>query len=545
MRKILLVLCGVLAVYGVSAQQLPRFDAQLEEVMVYKTGASLSHTAKVNIPAGTIEIIIDNVAATIDENTIQVSTPSNITVLSVLVNRDQEVETRQQDTALNNPEQKKISSELKEAQTNLQKVMNRIAAYDKSLALLEQNQVISSPQNGVNAAELGKLSEMYLVKQIELRDKLSEQRQSERDINEKIRQLNTAFAALSGKSQPQNTATRGQLKIQLMANTAVNGAIQISYLSNAATWSAAYDIKADNLNQPINLVYKANVQQNTGLDWNKVKLSLSTGNPTIGNIAPVLSTWFLRFGQPALQRSQVNMEKEQATVNTIQASESDYRMKAKSTRSLDDYVSTQESPVATTFNIDLPYTIASNYKVHAVALQTHQLNTVYKHYAVPRLDPDVFLLAELTDIESLNLIPGPANILFENKFVGKTFLNPYSTEDTINVSIGRDKRITIKREKLSEQSGIKNLGAAKKQTFVYELTVKNGKSEKIELLLKDQIPTSTDNAVEIELISADNASLNTENGVVTWRLNLKPGEIRKVKFSYSVKYPKGRVINNL
>lgn len=545
MRKILLVLCGVLAVYGASAQQLPRFDAQLEEVMVYKTGASLSHTAKVNIPAGTTEIIIDNVAATIDENTIQVSTPSNITVLSVLVNRDQEVETRQQDTALNNPEQKKISSELKEAQTNLQKVMNRIAAYDKSLALLEQNQVISSPQNGVNAAELGKLSEMYLVKQIELRDKLSEQRQSERDINEKIRQLNTAFAALSGKSQPQNTATRGQLKIQLMANTAVNGAIQISYLSNAATWSAAYDIKADNLNQPINLVYKANVQQNTGLDWNKVKLSLSTGNPTIGNIAPVLSTWFLRFGQPALQRSQVNMEKEQATVNTIQASESDYRMKAKSTRSLDDYVSTQESPVATTFNIDLPYTIASNYKVHAVALQTHQLNTVYKHYAVPRLDPDVFLLAELTDIESLNLIPGPANILFENKFVGKTFLNPYSTEDTINVSIGRDKRITIKREKLSEQSGIKNLGAAKKQTFVYELTVKNGKSEKIELLLKDQIPTSTDNAVEIELISADNASLNTENGVVTWRLNLKPGEIRKVKFSYSVKYPKGRVINNL
>ena len=545
MRKILLALYCTLAVYNVSAQQLPRFDAQLEEVMVYKAGASLSHTAKVTIPAGTTEIIIDNVAATIDENTIQVSTPSNMTVLSVLVNRDQEVETRQQDTALNNPEQKKISSELKEAQANLQKVMNRIAAYDKSLALLEQNQVISSPQNGVNAAELAKLSEMYLVKQIELRDKLSEQRQAERDINDKIRQLNAAFAALSGKSQPQIAATRGQLKIQLMANTAVNGAIQISYLSTAATWSAAYDIEADNLNQPINLVYKANVQQNTGLDWNKVKLSLSTGNPTIGNIAPVLSTWFLRFGQPALQRSQVSMEKEQATVNTIQASESDYRMKAKPAKSLDDYVSTQESPVATTFNIDLPYTIASNYKVHAVALQTHQLNTVYKHYAVPRLDPDVFLLAELTDIESLNLIPGPANILFENKFVGKTFLNPYSTEDTINVSIGRDKRITVKREKLSEQSGIKNLGAAKKQTFVYELTVKNGKSEKIELLLKDQIPTSTDNAVEIELISADNASLNTENGVVTWRLNLKPGEIRKVKFSYSVKYPKGRVINNL
>lgn len=543
MRKIILGLCCSLVLFHAKAQQVPRFEAQLEEVMVYKTGASLSHSAKITVPAGSSELIIDNVAGTIDENTIQVSAPSNLTILSVQVNRTQEPDTRQQDTSTPNPEQKRISTAIREAQLSLQKVQNRIAAYDKSLALLEQNQVISSPQNGVNAAELGKLAEIYLVKQIELRDKLTEQRQQEKDLNEKVRIWNAELAALGGKMQQQSLVTRGQLKIQLMSATAVNSAIQITYLSNAATWAAAYDIKADNLTQPINLVYKANIQQNTGLDWNKVKLSLSTGNPTIGNIAPVLSTWYLRFGQLAVYKS--GAREEEVVVNTIQASESDYRMKAKMAKSLDDYVSTQESPVATTFNIDLPYNIASNYKVHAVALQTHQLNTVYKHYAVPRLDPDVFLLAELTDIESLNLIPGPANILFENKFVGKTVLNPYSTEDTINVSIGRDKRITVKREKVSEQSGVKTLGSTKKQTFVYELTVKNGKSDKIELILKDQIPSSTDNAVEIELISSDNAKLNTDNGVLTWRLNLKPGEIKKVKFSYSIKYPKGRVINNL
>jgi len=542
MRKIILGLCCALLVGQLKAQQLPRFEAQLEEVMVYKAGASLSHSARINLPAGASELLIDNVAGTIDENTIQVSTPANVTILSVQVNKNQEVDTRQQDTALYNPEQRKIGTAIKDAQLNLQKVMNRIAAYDKSLALLEQNQVISSPQNGVNAAELGKLSEMYLVKQIELRDKLSEQRQQEKELNEKVRVWNAELAALGGKLQQQQLVTRGQLKLQLMSPVAVNSTIQVSYLSNAATWSAAYDIKADNLNQPIKLVYKANIQQNTGLDWNKVKLSLSTGNPTIGNVAPLLATWYLQFGVPPAYGA----NREEMAVNTIQASESDYRMRAKlATKSLDDYVSTRESPVATTFNIDLPYTIAANYKVHAVALQTHELNTVYKHYAVPRLDPDVFLLAELTDIESLNLMPGPANILFENKFVGKTMLNPYTTEDTINVSIGRDKRITVKREKVSEQSGVKTLGSTKKQTFVYELTVKNGKSEKIELLLKDQIPSSTDNAVSIELISSDQASLNPDNGVLTWRLNLKPGEIRKVKFSYSVKYPKGRVINNL
>lgn len=540
MKKIILWLCCSLLIFRVNGQQLPRFDAQLGEVVVYRTGAALTHNAKIVLPAGATELIIDNVAGTIDENTIQVSAPSNVTILSVLVNKNQETDTRQ-DTASSSPEQKKINTSIKEAQQSLQKVQNRISAYDKSLALLEQNQVVSSPQNGVNAAELGKLAELYLVKQIELRDKLSEQRLQEKELNDKIRVWNAELATLGGKVQ-QQLVTRGQLKLQLMSAVAVNTSIEVSYFSNAATWSAAYDIKAGNLNQPVDLVYKANIQQNTGLDWNKVKLSLSTGNPTIGNIAPLLSTWYLRFGQPPAYGA----SREQVGVNTIQASESDYRMRAKAAaKSLDEYVSTQESPVATTFNIDVPYTIASNYKIHAVALQTHELNTVYKHYAVPRLDPDVFLLAELTDIESLNLIPGPANILFENKFVGKTMLNPYSTEDTINVSIGRDKRITVKREKISEQSGVKTLGSTKKQTFVYELTVKNGKPDKIELLLKDQIPSSTDNAVEVELISSDHASLNSDNGVLTWRLNLKPGEVRKVKFSYSVKYPKGRVINNL
>lgn len=541
MKNIILGLCCALLVNQAKGQQLPRFAAQLEEVVVYKAGASLSHTARINLPAGATELIIDNVAAAIDENTIQISAPANVTILSVLVNKNQEVEAPQQDTALHNPEQKRISAAIRATQLNLQKVLNRITAYDKSLALLEQNQVISSPQNGVNATELGKLAELYLVKQIDLRDKLSEQRLQEKELNEKLRIWNAELAALGGKVQQQQLVTRGQLKLQLMSPVAVNSAIQVTYLSNAATWSAAYDIKADNLNQPVNLVYKANIQQNTGLDWNKVKLSLSTGNPTLGNVAPLLATWYLQFGVPPSYGAG-----REVTVNTIQASESDSRMRAKlAAKSLDDYVSTSESPVATTFNIDLPYNIASNYKVHAVALQTHELNTVYKHYAVPRLDPDVFLLAELTDIESLNLMPGPANILFENKFVGKTMLDPYTTEDTINVSIGRDKRIMVKREKVSDQSGVKTTGSIKKQTFVYELTVRNGKSEKIELLLKDQIPSSTDNAVTIELISSDRASLNPDNGVLTWRMNLKPGEVRKVKFSYSVKYPKGRIINNL
>jgi hypothetical protein len=51
--------------------------------------------------------------------------------------------------------------------------------------------------------------------------------------------------------------------------------------------------------------------------------------------------------------------------------------------------------------------------------------------------------------------------------------------------------------------------------------------------------------VEVNLEDSGNAIVNSETGVITWKLNLKPGESKKVRFTYSVKYPKDKKIVNL
>jgi len=61
--------------------------------------------------------------------------------------------------------------------------------------------------------------------------------------------------------------------------------------------------------------------------------------------------------------------------------------------------------------------------------------------------------------------------------------------------------------------------------------------------LKDQYPLSTNKDIEVELLQHDNASVNEELGVLTWKLELNPGEVKKIRVSYSAKYPKDRVIN--
>jgi hypothetical protein len=97
-------------------------------------------------------------------------------------------------------------------------------------------------------------------------------------------------------------------------------------------------------------------------------------------------------------------------------------------------------------------------------------------------------------------------------------------------------------EKISDFSSVKFLGSNKKQVFSYELTVKNNKKDAVVMVLKDQYPISSSKEIEAELLESTGASVNKETGLLTWKLQLQPGEIRKLRISYSVKYPKDRTL---
>ncbi len=96
--------------------------------------------------------------------------------------------------------------------------------------------------------------------------------------------------------------------------------------------------------------------------------------------------------------------------------------------------------------------------------------------------------AAYADWEGLQLLPGEANIIFEGTYIGKTQLNPGSTSDTLNLTLGKDRRVAITREKLKDFSSVKFLGNKKLQTFTYEITVKNNKKEAIRAAGERPVP---------------------------------------------------------
>lgn len=577
-----------------ASPERPVFTSSLKEATVYRLGAELFHTARVNLIQGTSEIIIDGISNRIDISSIQIGTEGKFTIMSMEFSTDFLKPVVKSAVVI------RLEDSLQSLERDLGKLQVMMKTNKDMLDLLKANRNIGGTQNGVSVAELVKMMEYYKVKSLELENEINSFREKESRLQEQASKIRRQIA----EEEQKNSKTSGKLLLQVMTPVAGNYNINISYLTPAAFWNAAYDLKVENINKPINVAYKARLVQTTGIDWKNVKLTLATSTPSQQGVAPVFQTWFLDYLNPVARmestlmntvpsmargrivgdeaskevaiRGYLSISKDSEPlyiVNGEAMSAEEFRkinsnsikeikvLKDASATAiygsrasngviivtlkdgLGDYVSVSDNELNVTYAIDIPYDVPSNGKEQTVGLKDLTIPSFYKYYSAPKLDQQSYLLAEVADWESLNLLPGEANIMFEGTYVGKTYIDPQSTLDTLNLTLGQDKRVVVKREKLKDFSSVKFLGANKKQVLTYELTVKNNKKEKIEMLLKDQFPISNNKDIEVELLESSGASVNQEVGVVTWKLELNPGEVRKYRISYSVKYPKDKSLN--
>jgi uncharacterized protein (TIGR02231 family) len=203
----------------------------------------------------------------------------------------------------------------------------------------------------------------------------------------------------------------------------------------------------------------------------------------------------------------------------------------------------QDNSISTVYDIDIPLDISTNGKEQVATLQTKQVNAAYTYYTIPKLNESVYLIARVADWSKLNLLDGEANLFFENTYVGKTNIGSASVNDTFDVTIATDKRIFIQREKLKDFSSTQFLSSYKKQVFTYEITAKNTKNEAADITVKDQYPISSNKDIEVILLESSNATVNKETGELEWKIPLNANEQKKIRFQYSVKYPKDKVLN--
>jgi hypothetical protein len=608
MKKYSLILAGLL--FFLSSFTPPAesvtVPSELKTATVYRSGAALTHNATASLKAGDNELIIEELSSYLDINSIQVNCPASVTILGIEFSNNYMGEENI------SPHVKLLKDSIETINMSIQRISTFINTSTELLEVLRMNRDVKGTQAGMSVAELTKLMAYYKTKSLEVQNDLIDYKLKKT----KLEQQSAKILLQITEEQAKNTTSGGRLVLQL--NVAIGGTqdFVVSYITQNAYWTPYYDVRAENIKSPLKFIYKAKISQTTGIDWKKVKLSLSTSSPKQFGNAPVFKTWFMGYIDPinamnrdlekykdnniqsslegrvpGLSITQTNNDLTNAKINirgirsltgnneplfvvngTPISKENFSKINAANIKDtkvltsssavaiygpeaangvvlvtlkdgLDDYVTVTDSELDLTYDIDLPYDVPTNGKQQIATLQETTVPASYKYYAVPKLDKDAFLLAEIANWQTLNLLPGEANIIFEGTYIGKSFIDPANTNDTLNLTLGTDKRVVIKKEKMTDYSSVKFLGSNKLQTLTYELTVKNNKKEPINIILKDQYPISTNKEIEVSLLESAEASVNEEIGVATWMLKIEPGTSKKVRISYSVKYPKGKVVN--
>ena len=518
--------------------------AKVTAVKVYRNSAELQNTVSFSIPSGISEIVIGNISEEINEKTIQIGVNSkNISILSSQFTSDYSTDFKMDTT---NPQIKKVNDSIKIVENLISKNRIELDANKKAVELLDKNQTVLVGSNSSNVAQLTQLTEFYTNKRIELENKLVSLKTKGDDLSKKLSRLKSNL-----KTKEQKEAEEfadGVIVLKLMSPAAGNIKLNINYLTDNVSWKPYYEIKAEKISAPLDVTFKAIVKQNTGLDWKGVKLTLINGNSSRNNYAPTVSPWFIYARSPKereIQREEASLIKTRAVasnaVKDIALEEGEEVVRYTTAAAFT--ISANE--LNTSYDIDIPYDILSNNEDHLISLYQQKIPADYQYFTAPNYNREAYLLAKIKDFSKYNLVSAPASIIFENMYIGETRISPDQTNNEMNITLGNDPKISIRREEVQDKSGEKFLSSYREKVITYDLVIKNNKKEQISIEVKDRFPLSNNEAVKIEVLDKSGAAKDDEKGFLTWNIKLSPSETKKLRVSYKVRYPKDYTVSGL
>lgn len=522
----------------------PQIKVNITAATIFLNGAELYSNARISLPQGESDMLFTNVAGAVNQQSLTIGAENGVVVQSATFQNNYLA-----DSSLS-PRAKKLQDSIARLEAENALLTDRKTVAERQLEVLDENKKVSGLNNGLAVAELQKLLDLLSARMAALLSNLRKLREDLEKREEKIALLRSQLE----EEQKRAFQPGGQLLVKFYAPAATTTNVNMSYVVPNAGWTPAYDLRVDKVNEPVKLFYKANVHQNCGVRWSNIKVTLSTGNPSEGVEAPVLNPNYLSFFAPLVdfkndRSNAIQMNRSQGlSLGGGRGTNTQYvidGIKLEQTSGINNYTSVDNSGISTSFDIDLPYTIPGDGQQHTIAVKTYELPATYRYFAVPRIDKDAFLQAQVTQWENLSLLPGQTNVFFEGSYVGQGLIDMRNVRDTMNLSLGRDKKIIIRRERDKDVHSQKTIGTNERQHFAYTISVRNTRREKINLVIQDQVPVSNDKDIVVEEREHGSAQYDEATGSLRWMLDVKPAELLKVQLSYTVKYPKGKTVSNL
>ena len=525
MNAFLFTLFIVSNVFSLSADTLS-VNSEIKEVTVFRQQAQIERHQLVDLQAGNNIIVFKNLSPTLNQRSIQLQASGSFIILSLSQKFDY------LNNPENNPERVRLQQLVDSLQNEIRLLQAELSVIDRELNLLTNSGNMIN-NNELTAAELNQLLDLYRNRSSKIeKEKIA----LNNSIQMKQKELNRVRAQLRGLgNSQQNRFSTIIAEIQSPTNQSLN--FELSYLVRNAGWNPSYDIRGTDISSPLNLSYKASIYQNTGVDWNNVSLTVNSGNPSVNSSLPQILPQFLGFRNGGkISTPQVAME--EVVISAAPSYDSDSFRKA-STPS----VQFSQNQTSFSYKIETPYSVPSDGKEYTVGFRQEEIPASFMYATNPKLSEKAYLTANINNWNEYDLIPGRASIYFDKDYVGTTNLSTDSFQDSLQVSLGVDEGIIVERKKLRDFSESTFFGNKVQDNYTWDINLRNNKSREIEIKVKDLIPISSDENLEIENTQLSKGNYNKETGIITWTVKLQPGESKSIKFGYRLTYPKGRTLS--
>lgn len=564
MKKHFLNLLMVLFPLAIFAQNIHEqvLKTEIKRVKLFLTAGEMTHETQVKLTKGRNKIIFSGISAFADPRTIQFTGSGSFRMVSISTEMDFLAAEQW------NPRIKILADSLEHLKDRHQLNVDLLSSYQAELGILNTNKDLKG-QNTLTIDQIKAAGEYYRTRTFEINKTITKIKKEQDILSAKINDTRFQLTELNYTENQRSN----QVIVLIDADNSTDISGTLKYLVSDCGWAATYDLSATDLNQPINLKYKAQVYNNTGNEWKNVILTLSTSDPLLSAASPVLNPFYIRYGEQAeytkksyVQPIQQKADYRNEVMNEInmanQRAYDNYVLDQKVTENTSGFLGSDRfggknegkkvstvamkqieiSDLNAEFMIAHPFSCPTDAKPYIVEIKEINMPATFTHVSIPKLDQGSFLLANIVGWQDLDLIPGPTNVYFAGNYVGVSEINTNNVDDTLSLSFGRDSKIQVLRKLKSEMSTKKISGSTKKDTYYYDIQVRNNRTVPVKINVYDQIPLSNSSEITVTVETIGTGKKDDLTGEVSYMVTLQPGETANLEIGYSVKYPKNAKI---
>ncbi|MEO1502686.1 MAG: mucoidy inhibitor MuiA family protein [Pseudomonadota bacterium] len=378
---------------------------------------------------------------------------------------------------------------------------------------------------------------------------------AERRIEELDEQLGELLDRLADTDR--HGPPRSVLTVSIETTGPVTGGLEITYLTRQANWSPLYDLRLDQEadQKRLTVIRRAEVRQSTGEDWSDIKLSLSTARPS-GRLAaqkPPLAEAAIApdreeyDGAGGLVLSDAVRSKAQSAGeyarNILPAQEALTEAPAAPEPAVQPSALTRYEGATIVFEIETALSLPGDGEVRQALIGETAIDTNTMIRATPVVDESAYLYAVYQN-DAAPLLPGRASLYRDGAYLGQHTLDYVAPGEKSALPFGPMESVVVKRsvkQKLSGEEGVFTTSNKERSRFV--LTARNLGADVQTVTLFDALPYTETDEIDIDLVTSAQPTerdVDGRRGALAWTFSLKPGAERVIEFGYDIAWPDGQ-----